>query len=116
MRHSAVCALGELRSKEALPALEERLDDPTALVRIAAAKALRSVADPEATAALHRVLDTDSDARVRLAAADSLVRLNDKAVLPRLGHVVDGLSWWMRADRRRRALKKIADEFNASVK
>lgn len=64
LRNVAV-ALGNLKSREAVPALIEALQDPEPLVRRHAAWALGQIASPEARAALTGRLQTESDPEVR---------------------------------------------------
>ena len=64
LRNVAV-ALGNIKDKEAVPALSKALDDPEALVRRHAAWALGRIGTREAMAALDERLDVESEEEVR---------------------------------------------------
>jgi hypothetical protein len=75
VRHSAVVALEHIRSRESVPALIEALSDPDPEVRRATAYALEKIGDRRALEALTRTMSTDTDSRVRQAAAHALGRI-----------------------------------------
>jgi len=68
--------LGNLKSTEAVPALIGALSDDESLVRGHAAWALGEIGSPEATAALERSLNIESDceARDEISAAIRVLR------------------------------------------
>lgn len=80
LRNVAV-ALGNLKSREAVPALIRCLDDEEALVRGHAAWALGRIGDPSAVAPLRRGLHTEINAEVRDEISEALTALagNDAA-------------------------------------
>jgi HEAT repeat protein len=69
---NTLLSLGNAGSTRALPAIRAGLVDPSADVRSAAATALRWVPSPDADAALARLLLSDREPGVRLAAALAL--------------------------------------------
>lgn len=73
LRRNAAYALGNLRSREAVPALARRLEtDPSPTVRGAAAWALGRIGAPEGLAALRRRLDREEDPGVRREIEEAL--------------------------------------------
>jgi len=83
LRNVAV-ALGNLKAREALPALIGCLDDKEALVRGHVAWALGRIGDPSASAPLRRRLSVESDARAREEIHRALAALSGEGadVLP----------------------------------
>ena len=77
-------ALGNLKAREALPALIGCLDDKEALVRGHVAWALGRIGDPSASAPLRRRLSVESDARAREEIHRALAALSGEGadVLP----------------------------------
>lgn len=72
VRATAAWALGEIESRQAVRPLIDALGDPDALVRESAARALGEVDDAAAVPALTDLLESDSEAPVRRAAAWAL--------------------------------------------
>ncbi|HET6440131.1 MAG TPA: HEAT repeat domain-containing protein [Anaeromyxobacter sp.] len=73
VRSQAALVLGQLRAREALPALRRAASsDPASAVRIAAVAALARLGGAEARAALEAVQRGDGDAGVRAAASGAL--------------------------------------------
>ncbi|RMF87181.1 MAG: HEAT repeat domain-containing protein [Planctomycetota bacterium] len=75
----------KLIGPETLRVLQTATRDPDPRVRLAAAKALGEVPEPNATALLLNLLETDPNTDVRQAAIVSLGKRNDAAALPALG-------------------------------
>lgn len=75
--------LGELRSKEAVPALVKYLDEPSGVARRDVIAALGKIGDPQASTAIARDLWHDSS-EVRAAAAEALASTGGAAQLEAL--------------------------------
>lgn len=87
VRKAYVTALGQIKSKDAVPALIERLSDNEWYIRQAAAQALGETKSQKAVPALARAL-ADSDQRVSKAATEALGKVGSPAVsqiIERLG-------------------------------
>lgn len=70
---AVICrTLGELRRPEGLDALRRACDDPDALIRAAACRAIGKVKDPTDTALLARIMAADVDADCRIAAIEAM--------------------------------------------
>jgi len=74
VREAAVAALDQFRSPAARPAVVAALEDPSPVVRPAAARTLGSYGDAPSAKRLARLAAEDADEGVRLAAIGGLVR------------------------------------------
>ncbi len=83
LRQGACEVLGELRDRDALPELVERLHDPDPRVRGAATSALGLIGDPSSAPPLIAAFRMDHDWPLRAAAIESLARLSPES-LPEL--------------------------------
>jgi HEAT repeat protein len=83
IRARAALALGLMKSKEALPALRQRLSDPAPEVRAFTAYALGLIGDASPVPALIQAL-ADKEANVRLEACKALGKIADSSALEAL--------------------------------
>lgn len=76
---AVICrTLGELKQAEGRESLRRACDDPEAIVRVAACRALGSIGNPEDTSVLARIMAADVDPDCRIAATEGLGTMGAK--------------------------------------
>lgn len=88
IRQEIVRTLGYCRTPESAAALAQALDDPDAEVRETACEGWGRLRHPDAVAHLTRILRSDTQANVRLAAARALGETGESAAVPALGELL----------------------------
>lgn len=88
VRQTAVTALGEMNSRRAIPALKQSLEDDSAAVRFAAAKALWKMGDHSGRDLIEQILakqSTTSDGILRESLTDANKKLHSPGDLAKVG-------------------------------
>lgn len=89
VRMTAAWALGMIEDPKAVPALLRALDDREVMVRWAVVDAFGDIESREAAGALERVVRSQDDRRVRLAAIEALGNIEDPGSVDALAAVLD---------------------------
>ena len=106
VRAAAIRALNLSRDAGATPIFVKALGDENALVRLEAVKALGNLPDPASVETLVRLVRSDENKDVRIAAADALKHYKTlevaRVLIPLLGEQDFGVAWHAR-----RSLRKL---------
>jgi len=102
-----------LKAKEAEEFLLETLDDPSPLLRSAAATALGQIDAVDAVPRLSKHLDSEADPYVRLDTVESLVILGDELARSRVSEVLSAVTRRTREHPRFKRLQEAADSGEA---
>jgi HEAT repeat protein len=106
VRMEAIWALGRISGRDEVSSFIHSLDDPAAIVRMAAAKELRPLRESSAIPRLRYLVNEDPDAYVRFSAAEALVELGDGDVWQQIPGILRNLPWRFRLHPRYKALKR----------
>jgi HEAT repeat protein len=88
VRLAAISALGQIEDARAVPDIIATLRDPNATIRAMSADVLGDFEKADATGPLERALGSDTDARVRKEAAESLGQISSPSSGPALGRAL----------------------------